>query len=55
MAGSLHVESSKPCMFFRRWMMNSFWDGHTDYRVKLTDEEERENLEKFAEDIEKED
>lgn len=32
--------------------MSSFWDGHTDYRVKITEEEENEKLESFANWIE---
>ena len=32
--------------------MCSFWDGHTDYRVKITEEEENEKLESFANWIE---
>ena len=34
--------------------MNSFWDGHTDYRVKMDEEEENEKLENFAKWIEEE-
>lgn len=30
----------------------SFWDGHTDYRVKMSEEEENEKLENFANWIE---
>ena len=30
----------------------SFWDGHTDYRTKMTEEEENEKLENFANWIE---
>ena len=30
----------------------SFWDGHTDYRAKMTEEEENEKLENFANWIE---
>lgn len=33
----------------------SFWDGHTDYTVRMTDEEEREKLENYAKWIEEED
>ena len=33
-------------------LINSFWDGHTDYRVKMDDEEENEKLENFAKWIE---
>ena len=33
-------------------MIHSFWDGHTDYRVKMDDEEENEKLENFAKWIE---
>lgn len=35
-------------------MMFSFWDGHTDYRVKMDEEEENEKLESFAKWIEEE-
>ena len=34
---------------------HSFWDGHTDYTVRMTDEEEREKLENYAKWIEEED
>lgn len=33
-------------------MIHSFWDGHTDYRVQMDDEEENEKLENFAKWIE---
>ena len=33
-------------------LTSSFWDGHTDYRVKITEEEENEKLESFANWIE---
>ena len=33
-------------------MIYSFWDGHTDYRVQMDDEEENEKLENFAKWIE---
>ena len=35
--------------------MRSFWDGHTDYRTKMTDDEENEKLEDFANWIEQDD
>lgn len=35
--------------------MCSFWDGHTDYRTKMTDDEENEKLEGFANWIEQDD
>lgn len=36
-------------------VMCSFWDGHTDYRTKMTDDEENEKLEDFANWIEQDD
>ena len=35
-----------------RDVRRSFWDGHTDYRTKMTDDEENEKLENFAKWIE---
>lgn len=35
-----------------RGVRRSFWDGHTDYRTKMTDDEENEKLENFAKWIE---
>lgn len=38
-----------------RAVTRSFWDGHTDYRTKMTDSEEKEKLEDFAKWIEEDD
>ncbi|KAK8789658.1 hypothetical protein WA171_001749, partial [Blastocystis sp. BT1] len=38
--------------FAGRKLKAYFWDGHTDYRVKITEEEENEKLESFANWIE---
>ena len=38
-----------------RDVRRSFWDGHTDYRTKMTDDEENEKLENFAKWIEEDD
>ena len=35
-------------------MRCSFWDGHTDYHTRMTDEEEDSKLEDFAQWIEAE-
>ena len=35
-----------------RGVRRSFWDGHTDDRTKMTDDEENEKLENFAKWIE---
>ncbi|KAK8822238.1 hypothetical protein WA577_005402 [Blastocystis sp. JDR] len=38
--------------FAGRQLKAFFWDGHTDYRTKMTDDEENEKLENFAKWIE---
>ena len=36
-------------------LISSFWDGHTDYRVKMSEDEENAKLESFANWIEGDD